>query len=222
MGTIMRYFLIQYNSGAFKSLIWIVCILLFFKAKVIALAMPDAAFQAKLNTPIPEWMQKQIEKTVLQFDHQLSQKYLNSIIDKREFGRLVRVKIINGGLFFEAPPEVENLDVAKDWKRIFQSLYDTGRLPTHLNMDFIVSCEDAYGGPCDEMGFSNDVYIRRPNSNGSHRHEPLFVQVDCRHYPHIILPSWTMFESRNQQLILSGSGIPWEQRKPMVFFRGAD
>ena len=231
IGETMPHFKSRTYFLGFRFLIWATIFLFLFDVKLNFLnaspPKPDSIFQEKLDKPLPEWMQQQIKKTISRFDHQLSRKYLDQIMQKADFGNLVRVKIIDGEYSFEANSQkAREHSVAQDWNRIFQILHNSGRLPSHLDIDFVVSCNDYYAGPCDEKALSDDVYIRQPNKNLTHRCEPIFVQADCEHYSYIILPSWTMLEPEtalhSQQRLLKGSWIPWRQKKPILFFRGGD
>ncbi len=193
-----------------KSLLVIFCVL-----QIHLTALDPTIFSRKLNEPTPDWMIEQIEHDLTPFKKELSQKYLDDLFAKNgEAYYLVRVRVISGQLTIQTSQRALTLEwVPNIIIPHLQAVHKHRPLP---DIDFIFSGRDflAQGNEEHNCQLPHDPIL------------PIFIMSKCKQDKGLILfPDWFAlrgFEPDKSQVLEGNKRYPWDSKRKILFFRGAD
>ncbi|MBS0648190.1 MAG: hypothetical protein JSS10_03075 [Verrucomicrobia bacterium] len=164
-------------------------------------ALNKQIFYEKLQQSTPKWMVEQIQHDLAPFQKELSQKFLDEIFAQKGL-ILVRVKVANGKLTIQKSVDADKHSVPDEIIPHIEGLHHIMSLP---DIDFIFTGHDTLS--CDLSW-------------------PIFVITKCNSSKGLILfPDWYAlrgFEPFKSFVLKGNSLYPWETKKNILFFRGAD
>lgn len=162
-----------------------------------------------LKAPTPKWMLQQIETDLQPFTTELSREYLDFIFDKyKEEQSFVRIRVSRGKFVIEKSQTASCNEMAELIIKPLQMMHCWSPLP---DCDFIFTCRDVvYGLNCGK-NFEVTTF-------------PIFIIAkDKKDSGLILMPDWyALHEFYPDKSRILREQIPWEEKKNVVFFRGAD